>query len=303
MLDLERVPSLDDATLVIGFRGWMDGGEVSTGTVEYLIDTFDAELFGEIHPDGYYVYGVPGALQIAALFRPHAEIQDGRVTGYQEPENEFYVSESANMVMFIGDEPHVSWHQYAEQLFRVVEQCNVTRICFVGSVTGLVPHTREPIFYSSFSNEDLRPLVTAAGIFPTHYEGPSSLGTFLIRAAEKRGIAMSTLVAGIPPYVQGRNDHCIESLMGKLQILIEQAIDTDELAARRAEFDRGLEEIVAGRPELREQIKKLEEMYDQQVQAISEDSAEREEEDAGPRPSDVEDLRSWFDKQGFSFDN
>lgn len=301
MLDLERVPNLNDATLVIGFRGWMNGGEVSTGTVEYLIDMFGAELFGEIHPDGYYIYGVPGALQIAALFRPHAQIEDGRVTGYQEPQNEFYVSESENMVMFLGDEPHLLWHQYAEQLFRVAEQCNVTRICFVGSVTGLVPHTREPIFYSSFSNEDLRPLVTAAGIHPTHYEGPSSLATFLIRGAERRGLAMSTLVAGIPPYVQGRNDRCIESLVGKLQILIERAIDMDELAARRAEFDRGLQEIVNARPELREQIKKLEEIYDQQVIAFADDDDDSEKN--RPKPSkNPEDLRSWFDKQGFSFD-
>lgn len=302
MLDLERVPNLEDATLVIGFRGWMDGGEVSTGTIEYLIDTFDAELFGEIHPDGYYIYGVPGALQIAALFRPHATIEEGRVTDYQEPTNEFYVSESANMVMFIGDEPHLHWHQFAEQVFRVIEQCDVTRICFVGSVTGLVPHTREPIFYSSFSNENLRPLVTAAGIHPTQYEGPSSFGTFLIRGAEKRGMNMSTLVAGIPPYVQGRNEHCIESLVDKLQILVEKAIDTDELAARRAEFDRGLDEIVNARPELRDQIKKLEDIYDQQVISFSED-ADSDDEDSRSRPTNLEDLQSWFDKQGFRFDN
>lgn len=298
MLELERVPDLRNATLIIGFRGWMDGGEVSTGTVEYLVDSLDAELFGEIHPDGYYVYGVPGALQIAALFRPHAQIEDGRVTGYHEPCNEFYVSEAHNMVMFLGDEPHLLWHQFADQIFRVIEQCNVTRVCLVGSVTGLVPHTREPIFYSSFSNEDLRPLVVAAGINPTHYEGPSSMATFFIRGAERRGVAMSTLVAGIPPYVQGRNEHCIESLMAKLQIIIERPIDMDELAARRAEFDRGLDDIVKARPDLREQINKLEEIYDQQVMEFNEDKPDERR----PKGKNPDDLRSWFESQGFSFD-
>ncbi|MFP6581486.1 MAG: PAC2 family protein [Candidatus Hydrogenedentota bacterium] len=298
MIHLERVPELNDGVLILGFRGLMDGGEVSTGTVEYLIETYDAERFGEIHPDGYYVYSVPGALQIAAMFRPHAQIEDGRVTDYEEPRNEFYVSEQHNAVLFIGDEPHISWHQYTRELFSIVEQCNISRICYVGSVTGLVPHTREPVFYSSFSDESFRDAVVSSGIHPTHYEGPSSLATFFIKTAEAQGISIATLVAGIPPYVQGRNDHCIESLIEKLQPLLGIYVDTDELAARRVEFDRGLEDIVQARPELREQIKKLEDIYDQQLNEPSDDSGDT----VSPSEPDIGDIRSWFDKQGFSFD-
>lgn len=296
MLHLDRVPELNEGVLILGFRGWMDGGEVSTGTVEYLIETFGAEQFGEIHPDGYYVYSVPGALQIAAMFRPHAQIEDGRVTGYDEPSNELYVSEDHNAILFIGDEPHISWHQYTRELFSVVEQCNISKICYVGSVTGLVPHTREPVFYSSFSDESFREAVLDNDIHPTNYEGPSSLASFFIKTAEAQGLSIATLVAGIPPYVQGKNDHCIESLMTKLQPLMNMSVDMDELAARRAEFDRGLEDIVESRPELREQIQKLEEIYDQQLTDIPEDS------DNSATKPDLGDIRSWFDKQGFSFD-
>jgi hypothetical protein len=31
-------PKLKTPRMVLGFSGWMDGGEVSTGTVEYLRD-------------------------------------------------------------------------------------------------------------------------------------------------------------------------------------------------------------------------------------------------------------------------
>ena len=42
-LRINRVPSLTDATLVLAFGGWMDGGDVSTGTVQRLVELLKAE--------------------------------------------------------------------------------------------------------------------------------------------------------------------------------------------------------------------------------------------------------------------
>ena len=36
-LTVRRVPELAQATLVLAFSGWMDGGDVSTGTVTRLV--------------------------------------------------------------------------------------------------------------------------------------------------------------------------------------------------------------------------------------------------------------------------
>ncbi|HEX41066.1 MAG TPA: PAC2 family protein, partial [Phycisphaerales bacterium] len=64
-------PELKQPRLLVGFSGWMDGGEVSTGTVRYLIDRLDAEKFAEIDPEGFYIYSFPGLMEVTALFRPH----------------------------------------------------------------------------------------------------------------------------------------------------------------------------------------------------------------------------------------
>lgn len=296
MINIDRYPKLSNGVLVLGFTGWMNGGEVSTGSVNYLIDSLDAEEFGSIDPDGFYVYSVPGSMEISVMFRPHAKIEDGRVSGYDEPKNKFFVSEKHNCMIFRGDEPHMSWHKYADMIFDVAEKSNIGKICFVGSVTGLVPHTRDPIFYSSFSHESLRNDVFTINANPTHYEGPSSLATFFVREAENRDIPMVTLVAGIPPYVQGTNDHCIEITMEKLKRITNLDIDMDELGARRIEFSESLDKVIDKRPELREQIAKLEAIYDGQVDLDDiEESAPEAEADSG-------DLRDWFDKQGFRFD-
>jgi hypothetical protein len=67
-------PVLDQATLVLALTGWMDGGDVSTGTVRRLVDLLGARPIAEIDPEPFYIYNVPGSMEIAALFRPHVKI-------------------------------------------------------------------------------------------------------------------------------------------------------------------------------------------------------------------------------------
>ena len=62
-LTIHDCPSIDDATLVLAFSGWMDGGDVSTGTVKRLVDLLDAPLLAEIDPEPFYIYNFPGSME------------------------------------------------------------------------------------------------------------------------------------------------------------------------------------------------------------------------------------------------
>ena len=57
-LTVHAHPKLTKSRMVIGLSGWMDGGEVSTGTLEYLADLFDARELASIAPDDFYIYNV-----------------------------------------------------------------------------------------------------------------------------------------------------------------------------------------------------------------------------------------------------
>jgi hypothetical protein len=63
-LHVNDAPAFDGATLVLAFTGWMDGGEVSTGTVERLVDLLDARSFAEIDADPFYIFNFPGPMEI-----------------------------------------------------------------------------------------------------------------------------------------------------------------------------------------------------------------------------------------------
>ena len=74
ILQVDRCPEYTNGTLVLAFSGWMDGGDVSTGTVERLVDLLEAEPIASIDPEPFYIYNFPGSMEIAALFRPHIKI-------------------------------------------------------------------------------------------------------------------------------------------------------------------------------------------------------------------------------------
>ena len=82
MLKVHRCPALERATLVLAFTGWMDGGEVSTGTVSRLVHLLGANPIAEIDAEPFTIYNIPGSMEIAALFRPPVEIEDGLVKGF-----------------------------------------------------------------------------------------------------------------------------------------------------------------------------------------------------------------------------
>src|SRR6266480_3831508 len=97
LLRVRDCPALHEATLVLAFNGWMDGGDVSTGTVRRLVDLLGARPVAEIDPGPFYLLNFPGSMEIAALFRPAITIADGLITSLDMPGNVFHCHAPANL--------------------------------------------------------------------------------------------------------------------------------------------------------------------------------------------------------------
>ena len=271
--------------MVIALSGWMDGGDVSTGTVEHLVDNLGARRLAEIDPEPFYIYNFPGSMEISALFRPHTRIEDGRITVYQPPVNLFHHAAAEGLVLFRGKEPNLHWRDYGECLFAVVELLGVETIYFVGSVAGAVPHSRQPRLHASVSAAALQEPLEALGIRPSNYEGPASVVTYLTVEAARRGVAMTSLVAEIPAYIRGENPIAIESITRRLAALLDLQLDLTELEQTRAAFEERLDEMVAGHEDLAALIQKMESEYDNEV-----------------FDTQMGDLRSWLEEKGVRLD-
>lgn len=279
-LEIDHLPALKDASMVMGLTGWMDGGEVSTGTVEYLVGELGAQPFAEINPSSFYIYNFPGSMEISSLFRPYADIHDGLVVDYQGPVNRFYVAEEQNAVFFEGREPNLRWPDFADCIFSLAENCGVRRMVFVGSVAGVVPHTRAPRLYGSVSDKKFRSMLDDLGLEPSDYEGPASLTTYLTARAADRAVQMDTVVAEIPAYVQDRNVKCIEVVARKVAAMLGLAVNFGELHEEALEFERHLSDIVEAKPELAALVRKMEEARDKEYTGAQ-----------------MDELKDWFEKQ------
>ena len=60
-LEIVEIPKLNNATMLLALTGWMDGGDVSTGTVKTMMDGRELQAVARIEPDAFYIYNFPGS--------------------------------------------------------------------------------------------------------------------------------------------------------------------------------------------------------------------------------------------------
>lgn len=284
-LVLEGNPGLKHPRLVIGLDGWMDGGDVSTGTIAHLANAMEARKLGYIRPDDFYIFNIPGSMEVSALFRPHTRIEEGLIVKYDWPTNEFYYSETHNLILFSGKEPNLRWVEYVDCLLHVAETFGVETIYFIGSVAGMVPHTREPRLSASVSDASLKPELEKFGVRFSNYEGPASIITYLTREAHARGLRLISLVAEIPAYIQGLNPKCIESVIRRLSAMLGIEVQLNELRQVSDEFEAKVTKAISSRKDLPKLINKLEEDYDSEI-----------------FNSQMGDLKDWLEEKGISLE-
>lgn len=284
-LRIRALPELTNGRMILAFSGWMDGGDVSTGTVEWLVNALDAQEVADIDPEGFYIYSFPGPMEISALFRPHTEIEEGIVKSYQPPTDTFFSDGPSQLLMFSGKEPHFNWRQFADSLFTFASQAGVSSVYFIGSVGSAVPHTREPRLMSTVSDETLKPLLDPYVVKFVNYEGPASFSTHLMVEARARGLPMASLVAEIPAYIQGANPRCIESVIRKLAGVLGLRVKLDRLRSITDAWEKRLAEVLKKEPDLAQHIQKLEEDYDNEV-----------------FDTQMDDLKEWLQQRGVRVD-
>jgi proteasome assembly chaperone (PAC2) family protein len=261
-----EVPRIEDATLLLALTGWMDGGDVSTGTVKRLMENRPLVEIARIDADPFYIFNFPGSMEVAAVFRPEVRMKKGLIRrGPKIPENVFHADAADKLVFFLGAEPNLRWQSFADAIFTLCERVGVKRIVFIGSFGGTVPHTREPRLYGSISHAHLSDILTAHNLRPSDYSGPSSFSTLLISQAPSHGIEMVSFVAEIPGYLNGENPLSIEAVSRRLAKFLNQPIDLASLREASNTWEAQVSEAVQKDEELAETVRKLEEAYDNEL--------------------------------------
>jgi proteasome assembly chaperone (PAC2) family protein len=256
LIQLWERPEAEDLYMIAGWSQWADAGSVSSGLPQYLIEQTGARKIGEIKPDGFYLFQVPGTHH---LLRPRIKLDEGYRQELSSRENEFYYAgdDQKGLLVFLGEEPHLNVERYAETFLDVVQELGVRRVAAVGGVHGAMPFDKDREISCVYSLRGMKAELAEYAVKFSNYEGGSTIGTYLVDRAERRGIGFLDFYAFVPAYdfseltasVQGMR---VETdfkawydLMRRLNHMFDLGIDLSDLERQSHELTSSMADKVA----------------------------------------------------------
>ena len=265
LLEFDDIPKADNTIMIVGWRQWADAGSISSGLPQYLIDATGANKIGGIRPDGFYLFQIPGTHH---LVRPRIRLEDGYRQEIEEPRNEFYYTRigEQGVIIFLGDEPHMNVRRYARAFFDAIKELRVNNVAGVAGVYGPTPYDKDRQISCIYSLPRMRAGLDDYALNFSNYEGGSSIGSYLVSAAEEEDIPFIVLYGFVPAYdfaqsaiqpqgIQIENDFkAWYDIMRRLNHMFDLHMDLTELGQRTDDMiqtiDEKIEEMAEENPEL-----------------------------------------------------
>jgi proteasome assembly chaperone (PAC2) family protein len=261
-LIFQDTPDLVHPYILIGYRGWLNAGEMATGSIDFLRLKLNARKFASIDSRQFYIWQVPG-FDSAQVMRPNAHVEGGLIKSLDEPANEFFFWKSGaenDLILFSGYEPNLAWPAYTSAILSIAKRYNACRIYVLGGVFDQVPHTREINVYAVLSRPEMKSEFQS---FPLlNYAGPSSFSTLLVHHAGREGMEAASIVARVPPYIHTYNAKIGYDFLKKVFALTSLNIDLSDLKKSGDTVNKLLENDFRQNMNALAQLRQLEQMYD-----------------------------------------
>ena len=253
---MSRLPDdlapLRQPVLVAAFEGWNDAGDAASNAVAHLEEAWDAHDVAELDPDDYYDFQVN---------RPYVRRVDGVGRQISWPTTRFAVCSPAgaerDVVLLRGHEPSMRWRAFCDEVLAVARELGVEMVVTLGALLADSPHTR-PVPVSGTASD---PGTTdALGLERSRYEGPTGIVGVLQDACGRAGIPGVSFWAAVPHYVSSPPvPKATLALLRRVEDLLDLPIPLGELPDEARSWERQVDEVAAGDPEVQEYIASLEE--------------------------------------------
>lgn len=279
-VELWDQPECREVYLLAGWRQWADAGSVSSGLPRYVVQQTGARPIGQIHPDGFYIFQIPGTHD---LLRPAIKFDHGYPESLEVSRTDIYFTgdENRGVVILIGDEPHLDIERYTASFLHIARTFKTRRIISLGGVYGELPYDRERPVHGIVSRPELRSEFERLAVSPSEYQGGASIGSYLCKRAGENNLDMMGLYSFVPTYdfssaaplggvIRIENDFTAWlGVIRRLNHLIALNMDLTDLEARHQQLLDAMEakmaEIDEGAPQLgiREYLKNLSEEFEE----------------------------------------
>ncbi len=199
-LEFESRPALRNPDILCGLNGWVNGGDVSIGSVNYFIRQFKGVKFATMPASHYHIYQLPGIESLRPVFK----MQDGLIIESHLPRNQFYYalnpSSDHDLILFDGTEPSLNWEEYADTVVGLACDFGASRLYTFGGVLDRTPYTREPKVSCACSSARVKAEMEKYNVTFTSREGAATFQQMLLYACQKKGLEGVSLTARVPYY-------------------------------------------------------------------------------------------------------
>ncbi len=261
LIRLTEKPMANEIYMVAGWHQWADAGSISSGLPEFLIDQTDARKIGEIAPDDFYLFQLPGTHH---FLRPEIQLKDGYRQNLVANVNEFYYTgdENKGLVIFLGTEPHMNVERYAGAFFDAIVELGVKRVVAVGGVYGAMPFNLDRNVSCVYSLPRMKTELEGYSVRFSDYEGGATIASYLLDRAERKNVEFLALYSFVPAYdfappdfsepdtgsIQGirlENDfRAWFELMRRVNHMFSMGLDLSELERLAEELDSSIDDKI-----------------------------------------------------------
>lgn len=242
-------PQLDEPAMLLAFEGWNDAGEAASSALRFLDESIQSVPLAEIDPELFYDFTVR---------RPTLLQQGGVVRGVEWPSNQFRfgpVSQSREVIVGIGVEPHLRWRTYCDAVVDLAVDMGVRQVVLVGAYLADVVYS-QPVALTGFATrpDELGRL----GVQTSGYQGPTGIVGVLADRLMREGLSVLSLWAGLPHYIDASpNPRGALALVQKITRYLDFRVDDEPLRSLAADFEQRISKVVAADAELSDYVRRL----------------------------------------------
>ncbi len=265
-LILHSRPTLRSPYIVCGLNGWVNGGDVSVGGINYLIGQFKGAKFAEMPTSHYHIYQVPGVESLRPVFK----MEDGLIVESHLPKNQFYYAVNPasdhDLILFLGTEPNLNWEEYADTVVTLACDFGASRLYTFGGVLDRSPYNREPKMSCTCTSVKVKNEMEKYNVNFSSREGPATFNIMLLHACKKRGLDGVNLTVRAPYYPEFNiiidySPKSIKAVLVRLNYIMHLNMNFDELDKAIRELEGQLDFIRKQNPQFNTYMEELEKDY------------------------------------------
>jgi proteasome assembly chaperone (PAC2) family protein len=261
-------PDLQSPYIVCGLNGSFNGGNVSIGGVDYLINQFNGVKFAEMPASHYHIYQIPGVESLRPVFK----MEDGLIEESHLPENEFYYSKNTgsehDLILFVGNEPSLNWEEYSDTVINLAGDFGATRLYALCGILDMTPYTREPKISCTCTDAKVREEMGKFSVTFSSREGPASFGQMLLYACKKKGLEGVNFTVRVPCYPEynvylGYSPKSLKAVLIRMKDIMHLDVNFDELDSAIEEVEGKLNFVRQQNPQFNTFLEELEKDYEE----------------------------------------